>query len=167
MELERAAHTPRLLALVLFDADMFKNVNDRYGHPAGDRVLVDLADALRDSFRIVDTVARLGGEEFAVLLPSTGEEEALAGAERLRALVATRLVASDAGEIAYTVSAGVAVLAPSAGGERDAAAGIDDLIKRADQALYLAKGRGRNCVASWSSGLSENEDIPKRSRNAG
>lgn len=167
LELDRAAHTPRPLALVLFDADLFKNVNDRYGHPAGDRVLVDLAEALRDSFRIVDTVARLGGEEFAVLLPSTGEEEALAGAERLRALVATRLVPSDGGEIAYTVSAGVAVLHPSTEGQPDSAGGIDDLIKRADQALYIAKGRGRNCVASWTSGLSDNEDIPKRSRNAG
>jgi len=167
LELDRAAHTPRPLALVLFDADLFKNVNDRYGHPAGDRVLVDLAEALRDSFRIVDTVARLGGEEFAVLLPSTGEEEALAGAERLRALVATRLVPSDGGEIAYTVSAGVAVLLPGAAGQCDSAGGIDELIKRADQALYLAKGRGRNCVASWTSGLSDNEDIPQRSRNAG
>nr|WP_308634990.1 diguanylate cyclase [Massilia brevitalea] len=167
LELDRAAHTPRPLALVLFDADLFKNVNDRYGHPAGDRVLVDLAEALRDSFRIVDTVARLGGEEFAVLLPSTGEEEALASAERLRALVATRLVPSDGGEIAYTVSAGVALLLPGAEGQCDSAGGIDELIRRADQALYLAKGRGRNCVASWTSGLSDNEDIPQRSRNAG
>jgi len=163
LELDRAAHTPRPLALILFDADLFKNVNDRYGHPAGDRVLCDLADALRDTFRIVDTVARLGGEEFAVLLPSTGEQEALHGAERLRALVATRLVATDMGEIAYTVSAGVAVL--DAGANQDG--GIDALIKRADQALYLAKGRGRNRVAGWTAHLPDNEDIPKRSRDAG
>ncbi len=165
LELDRAAHTPRPLALILFDADLFKNINDRYGHPAGDRVLCDLADTLRDTFRIVDTVARLGGEEFAVLLPSTGEQEALNGAERLRALVATRLVATDMGEIAYTVSAGVAVLegVPGQPGQE----GIDGLIKRADQALYLAKGRGRNCVAAWTSHLHDNEDIPKRSRNAG
>ena len=163
LELDRAAHTPRPLALVLFDADLFKNVNDRYGHPAGDRVLCDLADALRDSFRIVDTVARLGGEEFAVLLPSTGEEAALAGAERLRALVATRLVASEHGEIAYTVSAGVAVHEAKAGHE----GGIDALIKRADQALYLAKERGRNRVACWTPNLPAHEDTPKRSRDAG
>jgi len=169
LEIERAAHTPRPLALILFDADLFKNVNDRYGHPAGDRVLVDLADALRDTFRIVDTVARLGGEEFAVLLPSTGEQEALTSAERLRALVATRLVATDMGEIAYTVSAGVAVLdgVPGQDGRDGHLGGIDHLIKRADQALYLAKGRGRNCVAAWTSHLHDNEDIPKRSRNAG
>lgn len=160
LELDRAAHTPRPLALILFDADLFKNINDRYGHPAGDRVLCDLAEALRDSFRIVDTVARLGGEEFAVLLPSSGEAEALAGAERLRALVATRLVATERGEIAYTVSAGVAVL----DGQQD---GIDGLIKRADQALYLAKNRGRNRVACWTPHLPEHEDTPKRSRDAG
>ena len=163
LELERAAHTPRPLALILFDADLFKNVNDRYGHPAGDRVLVDLAESLRDSFRIVDTVARLGGEEFAVLLPSTDLQEAVNGAERLRALVATRLVATDAGEIAYTVSAGVAVL----DAQEDGAGGIDALIKRADQALYRAKGRGRNCVASWTSHSDDDEDLPKRSRHAG
>lgn len=163
LELDRAAHTPRPLALVLFDADLFKNVNDRYGHPAGDRVLCDLADALRDSFRIVDTVARLGGEEFGVLLPSTGAEAALASAERLRALVATRLVATEQGEIAYTVSAGVAVLE----GEDGHAGGIDALIKRADQALYLAKERGRNRVACWTPNLPAHEDTPKRSRDAG
>ncbi|GEM_PF-333534 len=169
LELDRAAHTPRPLALILFDADLFKNINDRYGHPAGDRVLCDLAEALRDSFRIVDTVARLGGEEFAVLLPSTGAQEALAGAERLRALVATRLVASDQGEIAYTVSAGVAVLDGQEGedGQDGVRGGIDALIKRADQALYLAKGRGRNRVACWTPDLPAHEDIPKRSRDAG
>jgi len=163
LELDRAAHTPRPLALVIFDADLFKHINDRYGHPAGDRVLCDLADALRDSFRIVDTVARLGGEEFAVLLPSTGEEAALAGAERLRALVATRLVATDHGEIAYTVSAGIAVL-DARDGEPG---GIDGLIKRADQALYLAKRSGRNRAVCWTPNLPANEDTPKRSRDAG
>lgn len=167
LELDRAAHTPRPLALVLFDADLFKNVNDRYGHPAGDRVLCDLAEALRDTFRIVDTVARLGGEEFAVLLPSTSEAEAMQSAERLRALVATRLVSTDMGEIAYTVSAGVAVLDAAPGPDGGAIPGIDSLIKRADQALYLAKGRGRNRVASWTAQLPANEDIPKRSRDAG
>ena len=163
LELDRAAHTPRPLALVIFDADLFKHINDRYGHPAGDRVLCDLADALRDSFRIVDTVARLGGEEFAVLLPSTAEAAALAGAERLRALVATRLVATDQGEIAYTVSAGVAVLDAQEGEP----GGIDGLIKRADQALYLAKLSGRNRTVCWTPTLPANEDTPKRSRDAG
>jgi diguanylate cyclase (GGDEF)-like protein/PAS domain S-box-containing protein len=163
LELDRATHTPRPLALVIFDADLFKHINDRYGHPAGDRVLCDLADALRDSFRIVDTVARLGGEEFAVLLPSTGEEAALVGAERLRALVATRLVATDHGEIAYTVSAGVAVLDAQDGEP----GGIDGLVKRADQALYLAKRSGRNRTVCWTPNLPTNEDTPKRSRDAG
>ncbi|XYJ08740.1 diguanylate cyclase [Telluria sp. B2] len=163
LELDRATHTPRPLALVIFDADLFKHINDRYGHPAGDRVLCDLADALRDSFRIVDTVARLGGEEFAVLLPSTGEEAALVGAERLRALVATRLVATDHGEIAYTVSAGVAVLDAQDGEP----GGIDGLVKRADQALYLAKRSGGNRTVCWTPNLPTNEDTPKRSRDAG
>ncbi len=160
IELDRVAHTPRQLALVVFDADHFKNINDRYGHPAGDRVLCDLADALRDTFRAVDTIARLGGEEFAVLLPSTGLEAALQVAERLRARVATRLVATDGVEIAYTVSAGVAVL-------DGAADGIDGLIKRADAAMYQAKAQGRNRVAAWTPELSSHENPPQRSRNAG
>jgi diguanylate cyclase (GGDEF)-like protein/PAS domain S-box-containing protein len=160
LELERAAHTPRPLALIMFDADHFKHVNDRYGHPAGDRVLCDLAKALRDSFRAVHTVARLGGEEFAVLLPSTGIGQALAGAERLRALVASRLVAADGFEIAYTVSAGVAVLDAGAGG-------IDLLIKRADAALYQAKATGRNRVAAWTDEFTHHANTPQRSRHAG
>ncbi|MGJ9416211.1 diguanylate cyclase [Massilia sp. CMS3.1] len=160
LELDRANHTPRALALIVFDADNFKRVNDRYGHPAGDRVLCDLADALRETFRAVDTVARLGGEEFGVLLPSTGIEQALASAERLRLLVSTRLVAADGVEIAYTVSAGVAVF------DGDAK-GIDVLIARADEALYLAKSQGRNRVAAWTPELSNHENPPQRSRDAG
>ena len=117
LELERAAHTPRPLALVVFDADHFKHVNDRHGHPAGDRVLCDLASALRDTFRAVDTVARIGGEEFAVLLPSTGLAQALADRRApVRRRSSTRLVAVDGVEIAYTVSAGVAVLDGEPGG---------------------------------------------------
>ncbi len=163
LELERAAHTPRSLALIVFDADHFKGINDRYGHPAGDSVLCDLANALRDTFRAVDTVARLGGEEFAVLLPSTGIEQALLVADRLRAQVATRLVAVDGVEIAYSVSAGIAVF----DGGVSNAGGIDALIKRADEALYLAKAQGRNRVAPWTPELSTHENPPQRSRDAG
>ncbi|MGX4640293.1 sensor domain-containing diguanylate cyclase [Massilia sp. SYSU DXS3249] len=176
LELERASHTPRSLALVLFDADHFKHINDRYGHPAGDRVLCDLAAALRDTFRAVDTVARIGGEEFAVLLPSTHLAQAVAVAERLCASVSTRLVAADGAEIAYTVSAGVAVLDSACGnvqeGVQDSGTGavsanIDVLIKRADQALYLAKAGGRNRVAAWTPDLPNHENTPQRSRHAG
>jgi diguanylate cyclase (GGDEF)-like protein/PAS domain S-box-containing protein len=166
LECDRAAHTPRSLALIVFDADHFKHINDRYGHPAGDRVLCDLARVLRDSFRAVDTVARLGGEEFAVLLPSTGIDEAVASAERLRAAVAARLVAADGAEIAYTVSAGVAVLTAEAGADTGAV-NIDLLIKRADEALYQAKAAGRNRVAPWTAEPTHHADTPQRSRNAG
>ena len=165
LELDRTAHSPRPLALVVIDADHFKHINDRHGHPAGDRVLCDLADALRDTFRAVDTVARIGGEEFAVLLPSTGLAQALAIAERLCTKVAARLVAIDGAEIAYTVSAGVAVLAPGAGGD-GLPTSIDTLMKRADQALYSAKTGGRNRAAAWTPDLSH-ENTPQRSRHAG
>ena len=168
LELDRAAHTPRPLSLVVFDADHFKHINDRHGHPAGDRVLCDLATALRDTFRAVDTVARIGGEEFAVLLPSTSLAQAVAIADRLCATVSTRLVAVDGVEIAYTVSAGVAVWDNKPGAEALPATGnIDALIRRADQALYLAKTGGRNRVAAWTPDLRDHENTPQRSRDAG
>ena len=169
LELERAAHTPRTLALVVFDADHFKHINDRHGHPAGDRVLCDLAGALQATFRAVDTVARIGGEEFAVLLPSTGLAQAMAIAERLCTQVATRLVAADGAEIAYTVSAGVAVLdtGPDGCAGNIDTLGIDTLIKRADLALYAAKTAGRNRVAAWTPDLPTHENTPQRSRHAG
>jgi diguanylate cyclase (GGDEF)-like protein/PAS domain S-box-containing protein len=164
LELDRAGHTPRPLALVIFDADHFKQINDCHGHPAGDQVLCDLATSLRDTFRAVDTVARIGGEEFAVLLPSTGLAQAVAIAERLCVAVSTRLVAVDGAEIAYTVSAGVAVLEGETGAEPG---NIDALIKRADAALYHAKNAGRNRVAAWNPDLPDHANTPQRSRNAG
>ena len=143
LEFERLRRAPRDISLILFDADHFKSVNDRYGHPAGDRVLVHLAELLTAAFRQIDVVARIGGEEFAVLLPSTNLDGALAVAERLRAMVAAQPVDIDGVVINFTVSGGVACV------DRDVS-GLDALMKRADLALYAAKDRGRNCIASWS-----------------
>jgi diguanylate cyclase (GGDEF)-like protein/PAS domain S-box-containing protein len=143
LEIERARRTPRPLSLLLFDADNFKRVNDSHGHPAGDAVLRNLADTLSATFRQVDVVARVGGEEFAVLLPSTGVNGALTVAERLRKAVESQRVVADGVPISYTVSAGIATL------EADVA-GLDALMKRADQALYAAKAAGRNQVKVWT-----------------
>jgi diguanylate cyclase (GGDEF)-like protein len=139
LELERWRRAPRGLALALFDVDHFKRINDAHGHPAGDAVLCHLAKLLSSTFRQVDVVARIGGEEFAVLLPSADLQAATAVANRLRELAASQAVAFDGTEIPYTVSGGVAVM-------ESASESLDDLIKRADRTLYAAKEKGRNRV---------------------
>ena len=143
LELERRKQATRPTAMIMFDADHFKAINDRFGHPAGDAVLRHLAAALSATFREVDVVARIGGEEFAVLLPSTELAAAAAAAERLRKLVDATPLVVDGESISYTVSAGVAPM-------DDSISGLDGLMKRADQALYSAKARGRNRVDCWT-----------------
>jgi diguanylate cyclase (GGDEF)-like protein/PAS domain S-box-containing protein len=137
IELARWKRIPRPLSLVMIDADNFKTINDRFGHPAGDAVLCNLASVLTKTFRECDIVARIGGEEFAVLLPSTNTQGALAVATRLVDLVAAQTLEIDGHGIRYTVSAGVAGMDPDV-------TGFDALMKRADQALYDAKSAGRN-----------------------
>jgi diguanylate cyclase (GGDEF)-like protein/PAS domain S-box-containing protein len=148
LELRRQQQRPRPLSLVLFDADHFKKINDTFGHPAGDAVLCHLANTLRATFREVDVVARIGGEEFAVLLPSTDTATAQAAAQRLCRAMAAAPVITDAGEVPCTVSAGVATVY---GG----ACNLDDLMKRADKALYAAKAAGRNTVCRDASNIHE------------
>jgi diguanylate cyclase (GGDEF)-like protein/PAS domain S-box-containing protein len=142
-EMERWSRTHSPLALMVIDADHFKAVNDTYGHPAGDAVLRHLAAGIAAASRTMDFVARFGGEEFVVLLPSTAIEGAEVVARRLLKSVAAQVVEVDGSRIRYTVSAGVAVMEPGMNG-------LDELMKRADSALYLAKHRGRNRVERWS-----------------
>lgn len=127
----------RDLALVMFDLDHFKRVNDELGHLAGDEALKALAAACRAQLRSEDTLARFGGEEFIALLPDTGAEEAVAIAERLRALAAATRLRVDGRVISLPSSFGVSVLHA---GEPD----IEAAVNRADQALYCAKQNGRN-----------------------
>ncbi|MEJ2347448.1 MAG: diguanylate cyclase [Gammaproteobacteria bacterium] len=139
MELQRARRYSHPFAVLLIDIDHFKKVNDTYGHPAGDRVLVTVAGALHDSMRPADTVARYGGEEFAVILPETRAETAVAMAERLRECVAEQSVHLGNEEIRVTASVGVAAF-PQHGGRTDV------LMQEADRALYAAKAAGRDRV---------------------
>ncbi|AVP96476.1 hypothetical protein C7S18_04370 [Ahniella affigens] len=129
------------LCLLLIDIDHFKTINDSYGHLAGDDCLRDVADVLRQQVREADDfVARYGGEEFVVILPGASLDVARARAESLRRAVAQIRVPGDKAPIALTISVGVASL------NRDARQATDDLLKRADQALYTAKQHGRNRV---------------------
>jgi diguanylate cyclase (GGDEF)-like protein len=121
------------------DLDDFKLVNDRHGHQSGDEVLRAFADVLRGTLRDIDVPARLGGEEFAVLLPETDGEGAATVAGRLRERVATLTIAApDGTPLSITASFGVASCPPL---ER-----VEDLPAAADEALYAAKGEGKNRV---------------------
>lgn len=144
-ELARRQQGSRTLAMLMLDADHFKGINDRHGHPAGDAVLQHLARTMQAQCRDVDVLARLGGEEFAILLPAVDQQDALGVAERLRAEVAAYPATYEGQPIAYTVSIGVALLQPEH-------STLDGLIKAADQALYHAKQSGRNrvCLAATS-----------------
>jgi len=127
------------LALLLVDVDHFKRINDAHGHAVGDEVLRELVRQAQEVIRKIDYCARLGGEEFAVLLPETGPDTARTVAERLRTALDRSLQrAPSAAPVAYTVSIGVAMLEP---GET-----FDALAARADAALYAAKSAGRNTV---------------------
>jgi two-component system cell cycle response regulator len=128
------------LSLLLLDIDHFKKVNDAYGHDAGDEVLREFARRLGLNVRAIDIPCRLGGEEFVVLMPETGAEDALNIAERVRAQVAAEPFAVSGGRtLDVTVSVGVST-----------SAGLGDspeaLLKRADEGVYEAKSAGRNRV---------------------
>ena len=157
-ELERLKRSPRPLALILFDVDHFKSVNDRFGHPAGDVVLRHLSAAMSSTFRQVDLVARVGGEEFAVLLPSTDLNNANVVANRLRQYIESQVVEYDGISITYTVSGGIALM-------DDSVIGLDGLMKRADQALYAAKRRGRNRVDFWTPDCPKYQEHQNKSIN--
>jgi diguanylate cyclase (GGDEF)-like protein len=126
--------------LVMLDIDFFKSINDRFGHGAGDTVIRTVAQLIREQHRTTDITGRLGGEEFAVLLPETPLLEALLVAERLRAHIAGHVVVHEPHTLQVTVSAGVAAWQPDET--------LGELIARADAALYTAKNSGRNNVHS-------------------
>lgn len=125
-------------AVIMADLDHFKKVNDLYGHIAGDRVLVDVAQRMRNAVRRVNAIGRYGGEEFLIVLNDTSPDQALMVAERIRERIAGQPVKINGREVAMTISLGIAC------SEGDAA-GVN-LINRADEALYAAKRNGRNRV---------------------
>ncbi len=139
-ELERARRGSRRLALVVADLDHFKDVNDRLGHSRGDEVLVRTSGVLETGKRRIDTLARIGGEEFALLMPDSTESEALVATERLRNLVREALAAED---VAVTMSFGIA-------NYPDQGQTADELLHAADRALYAAKELGRDRAVIYS-----------------
>ena len=140
MELLRAQRHALPLSLLVIDLDNFKSVNDRWGHPVGDAVLVAAAQTLREAVRVSDMVGRMGGEEFMVLLPHSDAAAAHTLAEKLRQRLAMMVVKAGPDWVSVTASVGVA--SAPAGAE----ASFDSLYLRADRALYRAKSAGRDRV---------------------
>jgi diguanylate cyclase (GGDEF)-like protein len=136
VELERCHRHGRKLCLMMIDMDHFKAINDQHGHQAGDRVLIDLVGKVNGLLRRPDQLGRFGGEEFVLLLPETTMDEALAVADRIRALCA-----QPSPTPSCTVSIGVTT------NHKDTET-VDSLMARADAALYRAKANGRNRVES-------------------
>lgn len=136
-ELARIHRFAEPAALLMLDLDHFKNINDQHGHAAGDAVLKAFAQVVTDSLRKTDRAGRLGGEEFAILLPGTHADAAQAFAERLRSSVETLPIAFENRTLCITVSIGVTGLGPE---------DVEATLRRGDRALYLAKECGRNRV---------------------
>jgi diguanylate cyclase (GGDEF)-like protein len=139
LELARAKRSKHNMALMMIDIDYFKQVNDRFGHAAGDKVLSGVSHLLKQIHRSTDIVGRIGGEEFAVLLPDNKVDEARELAERLRTSVSNYSISVDGQDITVTISIGISEVL-------QAEIKIDDALKRADDALYSAKKAGRNLV---------------------
>jgi two-component system, cell cycle response regulator len=138
-EFDRADRTGERLTVAMFDLDRFKSVNDNYGHQAGDRVLEDFAEILRESAREIDRLGRYGGEEFMVILPDTSIEDGVVFVERVRREVARRPFDIGRAEpLKMTTSAGVATY------PHEGIVNPESLIRLADEALYAAKTGGRN-----------------------
>lgn len=134
-EVSRAGRYPQSMSLVMFDIDHFKRINDRYGHTVGDQVLIGISLLAKGMIRNSDSLARWGGEEFMLMLPATGADQAVSVAEKLRQAI-EQMDIREAGKV--TVSFGVAGLI-----DGDTAASV---IRRADRAMYAAKEAGRNTV---------------------
>jgi two-component system cell cycle response regulator len=141
-EFERVGRYQSALSVLMIDVDHFKRINDEHGHPAGDAVLREMAQLLRQTLRTTDALGRTGGEEFVAVLPHTGPEEARQTAERIRYRVQQRRFRAGEAEVSISVSLGMASCPSSAIDSADA------LLREADKALYRAKESGRNRVAS-------------------
>jgi diguanylate cyclase (GGDEF)-like protein len=142
-EVRRAQRYGRAVSLILLDIDYFKQFNDNYGHPAGDRVLAEMAEVVRADLRTVDIAARYGGEEFVVICPETQRDQAMVLAERLCHRIASTGFISEGG-VSHQVTVSIGVAAYPAD-----AASKGDLVDAADKALYHAKRLGKNRVVAF------------------
>ncbi|MDR2019915.1 MAG: GGDEF domain-containing protein [Treponema sp.] len=146
-EIARTNRSKYSSSLIVIDVDKFKNFNDLYGHLAGDRVLESLAIVIKQSVRAGDIPSRFGGEEFTILLPETDRSTAWTAAERLRTAIEKMQIPWEPPLPQVTISLGVFVF------DSQTRLTAEEVINRADEALYLSKERGRNRTTVWGSGL--------------
>jgi diguanylate cyclase (GGDEF)-like protein/PAS domain S-box-containing protein len=143
-EMRRARRYQHGLGLAVADVDRFKSINDTYGHLVGDEVLRQVAQTLKRALRNSDVLARIGGDEFAAILPEAHPSGALAVGLRMRMRAQTTEISTTAGILKATVSVGIVCLSPP-----DESVSDEAFFRRADEALYLAKGDGRNRAVLW------------------
>jgi diguanylate cyclase (GGDEF)-like protein len=136
-EIARSKRYKSMMTVAILDIDWFKEINDQFGHAAGDEVIKGIADNCRETIRGTDILGRIGGEEFAMILIETDLEDSFAVAERLRKRIESHVFKFDGQTTRCTVSIGISAIFP----EKD---DLETIMKRADAALYEAKQSGRN-----------------------
>ncbi len=142
-ELKKAIRYSRSFSIMMIDADNLKAINDQFGHGTGDKLIKSVAESIRESLRDSDILARFGGDEFIVMLPETDAGHAQEAGERIRKSVENTSFSVDGNRISSTVSIGIASY------PQDSTA-IEDLLGKADEALYQSKGLGKNVVSSYT-----------------
>jgi diguanylate cyclase (GGDEF)-like protein len=147
-EMKRSHRHNKNFSLIMLDIDNFKSFNDTYGHQLGDKVLKDVAGAVKKNSRAEDVAARYGGEEFIIILPETGAPQAMIVAEKIRASVAELEIPYENQKLHVTISLGVSTY-PDHSQEKD------ELIRAADDALYASKHKGKNCVSLFEKKTSD------------
>jgi diguanylate cyclase (GGDEF)-like protein len=149
-EIERSQRNGHSFALIEMDIDYFKVVNDTYGHQIGDEVLINLVRRAKEKLRAIDSLGRIGGEEFLILLPETDRQAAFDAAERIRVFIDESVYeAINFVDIHITISLGVVIFEPQACLSADKQEVLAELVRKADLAMYMAKDAGRNRTQMW------------------
>ncbi len=138
-ELDRGTREHIHIGAIMIDIDNFKQINDNFGHATGDRVLTEVAFRLKHSLRLYDKIGRYGGDEMLIVLPNCDQNNMTVIAERLRQVICTKKIKTNAGDLNITISLG------GASTQNFNEISLDKLLESSDKALYLAKRRGRNC----------------------
>jgi len=152
MEVKKSIRYSRPFTIMMLDADYLKQVNDKYGHGVGDKLIVSISQVITDSLRETDLLARYGGDEFVAMLPDTNDEKAIDVAERIRIAVENTSISADRASVSSTLSIGIACFP-------DDSDNIDEIRKKADKALYASKHNGRNNATSYSHLLLNEEPV--------
>lgn len=138
-ELNRGTREHIHIGAIMIDIDNFKQINDNFGHATGDRVLIEVAFRLKHSLRLYDKIGRYGGDEMLIVLPNCDQNNMTVIAERLRQVICTKKIKTNAGDLNITISLG------GASTQNFNEISLDKLLESSDKALYVAKRRGRNC----------------------